>query len=518
MQRPEHLRDKAGQLLFVRMGSNMDPPVLAEEEYDRISEVLERCPVGGLLVFNGRFGETGGALRGLQASSRFPLLVAADMERGEGQQLHGATVFPHAMALAVQGVGSAGDAREMGRITAEEALSEGVNYVLGPVADLNRNPKNPIIGARSFGKVPEVVAELVRSYVEGCRSAGALVAPKHFPGHGNTQEDSHSAVPRIPGSLEELAGTDLVPFRAAIDAGCDTVMTAHAAYPDVDPSGCVATNSPLILQQVLRSDFGFEGAIATDSLLMEGVRRFYSDPAAMVVDLIRVGQDILLDVEDAGAAADAIVEAVANGSLSRETVERAFERVWALKERLAERLGPEFHVHPPEPPSQDEMRAHRQAAQRVAQQALVPRGVPGPLRGREGCIFVMVKPYRTHLDPELEPLGHLALDTFGEGAYYQIGDHTDEQSLEDVCRRCAQATELVVAVVVRPAAWRRFGLSERLTEHVRMLLKSAGRPTLLVLGAPEGLGELVDEWPSLATFSDVEPSQRAAFDWLVRKG
>ncbi|MBT8399553.1 MAG: beta-glucosidase, partial [Rhodothermia bacterium] len=276
MRRPSSLLERAAQLLFIRIGSNMNPPIRAHEEADRVAEIIERCPIGGLLLFNGRFRETGKALQRLQKISRFPLVVAADLERGAGQQLKGATIFPHAMALSAQAELAVTDAYDMGRITAREALSEGVHYILGPVADLNRNPKNPIIGTRAFGRDPQRVATLVRAYVEGCRAEGCVVAPKHFPGHGNTDADSHSDVPVIGGSREEFDEIDLVPFREAIAAGCETVMTAHAAYPGLDPSGRVATRSAVILNDLLRNTLGFGGAVVSDSLLMDGVRRSYA--------------------------------------------------------------------------------------------------------------------------------------------------------------------------------------------------------------------------------------------------
>lgn len=514
MRLPSSLREKAAQLLFVRIGSNMNPPIQAHDEAERIAALIERCPIGGLLLFNGRFKQTGQALHRLQKASKYPLIVAADLERGAGQQLKGATTFPHAMALSAQTELAVADAYDMGRITAREALSEGVHYILGPVADLNRNPRNPIIGTRAFGRDPKRVSKLVRAYIEGCRSEGCLVAPKHFPGHGNTDADSHSDLPIIDGSLEEFDEIDLVPFREAIATGCDTVMTAHAAYPGLDPSGRVATRSKVILHDLLRKTLGFDGAVVSDSLLMDGIRRSYSGSGEMVVDLLRSGLDILLDVDDAEKAVESIAQAVENGVLKEDLVNRAFERAWGLKRRLQSNLGPDWHTHAPQHPTSADMNEHAVAARRIARRALVTEAATGE-NGSRPELVVLVKPYRTHLEPEIEPLGRLISESYGSDGYYQIGEDVGDDLLHAIEARVGEVERLVVAVVARPAAWRSTGISDRLAKYVGRILSSATEPILLVLGAPEAVPNIPYAGPRLVTFSDVEVSQEAAFEWVT---
>ncbi len=514
MRRPSSLRERAAQLLFIRIGSNMNPPIRAHEEANRVAALVERCPVGGLLLFNGKFKETGQALQGLQKISKYPLLVAADLERGAGQQLEGATIFPHAMALSAQTELAVSDAYDMGRITAREALSEGVHYILGPVADLNRNPRNPIIGTRSFGRDPQRVAKLVCAYVKGCRSEGCVVAPKHFPGHGNTDADSHSDVPVIDGSCEEFEEIDLVPFREAISAGCETVMTAHAVYPGLDPSGRVATRSRAIMNDLLRETLGFDGAVVSDSLLMDGIRRSYSGTGEMAVDLLRSGLDILLDIDDAEEAVESIVQAVGNGELKEESVNRAFGHGWGLKERLEGTFGQHWHTRPPAHPTAAEMAEHAVAAARIARKALVSAATTGTYGGKR-ALFVLVKPYRTHLESEVEPFGRLIAEGYGSEAYYQIDEGVSDDLLHEIEARVGDVERLVVAVVARPAAWRSTGVSDRLAKYVGRILESADNPLLLVLGAPEAVPNIPYAGPRLVTFSDVEASQAAAFEWLT---
>lgn len=518
---PHSVREKVSQLIYVRVGSNMPPPVRAEDDTDRLEGLLREFSIGGLLLFNGTYGVTGQALSRLQSLSRFPLLVAADLERGAGQQLAGATVFPHAMALSAQGLSGAADAEEIGRITAREALSEGVHCILGPVADVHSNPRNPIISTRAFGSDPAVVAALVAAYVRGCREEGALVAPKHFPGHGDTDMDSHSEVPVIRGGRDRMEGVELVPFRAAIRANCDAIMTAHAVYPDIDDSGVVATASRSIIAGLLRADLGFEGAVITDSLLMAGVRGSYATTGEMAVALLLAGQDLLLDIDDVAGTIDVVVNAVEDGRVPRAVLDRAFRKSWALKERVVRRFGSDVFEKPPPAPTGSEMQLHALKALEVARKGLVVSdtsdtgtapAAPVPRKPH----FVMVRPFRTHLDPSPEPLQALVEERFGAGCFDLISAESEESERNRILTRSNDADSVYVALVAKPAAWQRFGLPEDLKRFVHDLVGDRGHEvTVAAFGAQEIFDVVPPVRQRVCTFSDVEASQRAAFERIV---
>lgn len=309
--------------LFCLAIPSADPEALAEAAED-----LRRHAWGGYL-FDARRDERLRLVE-LQEAAPLPLFVACDLEMGAGQHLEEATRFPHAMAFGA--TGRPEYAQELGRLTALEARAAGINWVLAPVADVNSNPDNPIINVRSFGSDPARVAEFVAAFVRGCEAHGAIACAKHFPGHGDTADDSHSRLATAHASVDRLSRLEWVPFRAAIQAGVSSVMSAHVAVPALDPTGLPATLSSRILA-TLRSDLGYDGLIVSDALIMGGVTESFNDEAA-AVEALMAGCDVLLMPPHPQRALAAVLAAVQQGELDEERLNESVARVWALKERL----------------------------------------------------------------------------------------------------------------------------------------------------------------------------------------
>jgi beta-glucosidase-like glycosyl hydrolase len=289
-------------------------------------ELIDRAlklGVGGFILFGGRTDDVRLLTRDLRERSRVPLLIASDLERGAGQQFAGATGLPPLAALGW--LGETETVARAGALTAREARALGVNWVYAPVMDIDIEPANPIIGTRAFGSHPDVVARLGSAWIEACQAEGVLACAKHFPGHGRTTTDSHAELPIVRASREELEEADLRPFRAAIDAGVASIMSAHIAFPAIDPSGEPATLSAPILEGVLREQLGFDGLIVTDALIMAGVRQSSTGGTAEV-RAVGAGCDLLLYPEDLEAVARELAAAVARGELKTERVERSIER------------------------------------------------------------------------------------------------------------------------------------------------------------------------------------------------
>jgi beta-N-acetylhexosaminidase len=235
--------------------------------------------------------------------------------------------------MAFGAAGKAAYAEEFGRITAQESRAIGVQWNLFPVADVNSNPANPIIGTRAFGANPEQVGTLVAAYIRGARANGMLTTAKHFPGHGNTGTDSHLALARVDESAKVLRTVDLPPFRRAIDAGVDTVMTAHIRVPALDPDpNLVATTSPAIVTGLLKGELGFKGIVVTDGLDMAGLTRLYAGHVGRAaVDAFKAGNDVLTMPADLDASYHAVLDAVRTGEISQQRLDASVLKILQAK-------------------------------------------------------------------------------------------------------------------------------------------------------------------------------------------
>lgn len=280
-----------------------------------------RLGVGGFILFGGDAASVSGLIQHLRSLSSRSILFASDLERGAGQQFSGATSLPPQGALGY--LDDVGITRRAGELTGREAASIGVDWVFAPVADLDNEAANPIVGPRAFGSEPLHVARHVAAWVEGCRSAGARTCAKHFPGHGRALQDSHVETPLVEAGRDAL-DDDLAPFRAAFRAGVDSVMTAHVAYPAMDPSASVATLSRPVLDDLLRGQLGFTGAVVTDALNMKGVAAAGAQEPAVAA--LAAGCDLLLYPTDIERVIRSVEEAVARGELDSSRIATALVR------------------------------------------------------------------------------------------------------------------------------------------------------------------------------------------------
>ncbi|WRZ96111.1 glycoside hydrolase family 3 protein [Streptomyces sp. NBC_01007] len=341
------LEEKVGQLFVMRVyGHSATAPDQADIDANlkeigvrTAAELIAKYRVGGIIYFawahNTRDPHQIAELsNGIQRASLeqprgLPLLISTDQEHGIVARVgKPATLFPGAMALGAGG--SRADARTVGRISGAELRAIGISQDYSPDADVNVNPANPVIGVRSFGADPDAVAGLVAAEVKGYQSSGVAATAKHFPGHGDTAVDSHFGFPVITHSRELWSALDAVPFRAAIRAGIDSIMTAHIMVPALDPAGDPATLSHPILTGILRGELGYDGVVVTDSLGMEGVRTKYGDDRVPVLAL-KAGVDQLLNPPDLSVAWNAVLNAVRGGELTEARLDESILRVLRLK-------------------------------------------------------------------------------------------------------------------------------------------------------------------------------------------
>lgn len=340
------LRDKVGQLFFIR------PDALDLEQSqsqiddadaggvtsltDAMLDTLSRYPVGGVVLFGKNLtnpDQLTALTADLHEAGKIPLLVAVDEEGCSVARLANHPGFDdlpdYPSVSEVAASGGAESVREMSASIGAYLTQYGIDLDFAPVADVNTNPDNPIIGKRAFSDNPQQAAEMVTAAVEGFHDAGVLCCLKHYPGHGDTAEDSHKALAVTQKTWQELETCELIPFGAGIEAGADLVMVGHIAAPQVTGEDTPASLSPQLLQS-LRQDLGFDGVIVTDSLAMEGITKLYS-PGQAAVQAVQAGADILLMPAGLTEAFDAVVAAVEEGTIPQSRIDESAARVLALK-------------------------------------------------------------------------------------------------------------------------------------------------------------------------------------------
>jgi beta-N-acetylhexosaminidase len=335
------LKQKVAQLVVIPFYG--EAPNTRSKQYRRFLRLVQEERVGGLILVNRTEGHgikraepyaLAAFLNRMQRMAKIPLIVGGDFERGASMRVDGMTLFPHAMALAAAGDPQA--TKYMGEITARDSRALGVHWIFFPVADVNSNPDNPIINIRSFGESPRQVSEHVRAFIQGARTDPknrVLTTAKHFPGHGDTAEDSHLKLASIQSDQARLESVELVPFRAAIEEGVDAVMTAHIAVPALEAPDLPATLSHAILTGLLRDELKFQGLVVTDALEMAGVAKGYSSGEA-AVRALEAGADVLLMPPDPEAAIRAVVAAVAKGRLTAKRIDESVVRILTAKQSL----------------------------------------------------------------------------------------------------------------------------------------------------------------------------------------
>jgi beta-N-acetylhexosaminidase len=505
------LREKIAQLIFVRSGSNMPPVRTAEADEQRVAQLLDVCPFGGLLLFNGDL-ETKYTLDRLQQHSAVPLLIASDIERGVGQQVKGFTLFPHAMAFDKLGADGPDAVAGFVRTLAAEAAETGIHITFGPVADVSTNPANPIINTRAFSELTERAAELTRAYVTAGEAAGLLTTAKHFPGHGSTERDSHDSLPIAERSLNELRVCELIPFQAAIDAGCSLIMTSHVSFPALDPSGVPATMSPSILIDLLRTQMGFRGVVCSDSLLMAGVRDQFASEQEMALGVLKAGVDLLLDLAEPAQVLDYLCKCTVTRQLEITRVDEALGRVWALKQRVFAKPS-EMAATPIVNRTEAQTLAKKIAARAID---LYSEPAPAlPFNPNLSTVAILLKPFETAIEPPEQPLAGELRKRFKTIRYAQLGPNSNAQAYEDAFTLAKTGDQLLIAIIVRPAAWHAFGLRPQQKELIRLLLENYPHATLASLGVPQSLNDFPAATTRICTYSDIPASQQALVDLLL---
>jgi len=530
------LEEKVAQLVVPGLNGVYTP--LDSEAAEKLEHLVREGRVGGFHVFGGGealppallnpvYGTSGGRatkghplaiavlLNRLQRTSTLPLLFTADFEGGAGYIVEGATRLPRAMALGA--TRDEGLAERAGRLAAGEGRALGVHVDFYPVVDVNNNPMNPIINVRSFGEDPAFVGRMATAYLKGIQAGGMLSTAKHFPGHGDTATDTHLDLAVIEHPRARLDAVELVPFRAAIAAGIDAVMSTHIRLPALDPTeGLPATLSRPILTGLLRQELGFDGLVFTDSMSMHAIsRRFTHEKAAAMA--VAAGVDVVLDPPDAEAALRGIREAVERGEIPREQVDRSVERLLRAKARLGLHRARTVDVEAV--PAGLGGRARQAVAAEVASKAITlvkdDRGqVPLRLPAGARVLLLSVIDYASGwregapgrvLIPELRK-------RWSDVTAVEVSDRTTAAEM-DLLRALARRSDAVVAATyVRVASYSgRMGLGGAQLTLLEQLAADAKKPFVAVAFGSPYVGDLAPKVPAvLLTYEYGDAPEAAA--------
>ena len=501
------LRQQVGQM--VMMWVLGDYTNTNDSSFAEVRRWIVADGIGGVSMSLGSPIEVAAKINAMQRLARVPLLVSADLEPSLGRleggvfthylmDAGGATVFPTAMAIAATGRDE--DAFEVGRIIGREARAVGIHVNFAPVVDVNNNPANPVINTRSFGEDPERVGRLAALFVRGSQEAGTIATAKHFPGHGDTDVDSHVGLPVVRADYRRLSSTELRPFRAAVDAGAAMVMSAHIALPAIEgDTSTPATLTARVMSGLLRDSLGFRGLAITDAMTMDGVGKGYGVEESSVL-AVKAGADIILKPSEVPRAIDAVVRAVESGDISRTRIEQSVRRVLELKARS----GAAFQRFT----SLDALRdvvgapAHRAAAADIAQRAItLLREKPDvlPIAGRR----TLVAQYM----PETElRAGRVFAGALRASApdmrVVKIGPGTSPGLLDSLERMAEDAERVVIAAYVRRIEGEgRPSIPAHIAEWMERLAANDGRaPSAKILMIAFGNPYLIRQVPSVATY------------------
>ena len=514
------LRQKVGQLIMPWVLGDFAPE--GSPSHDRILEYIEDQGIGGVIMSVGSPTEVAAKLNDFQAHSNIPLLVAADLETGAGFRMRGAVQMPGTIELggatdfpSLMAVGATADpqlAYEMGRITAREARGVGIHIPFAPVLDVNNNPDNPIINVRSFGENPEDVADLGAAFVRGVQEHGAIATGKHFPGHGDTETDSHLGLPVIPHSRARMDSVEMFPFRHAIEAGMGAVMTAHISVPSLDGGvGDPATLSSAVLTDLLRDEMEFDGLLFTDAMDMSAISRGFGAEEASV-RAIEAGADVILMPPSVERAVEGIAAAVESGRIEASRIDASVRRILETKKQMG--LDRDRTVQIDQIGQVVGIPAHTQVAAEIAERSITLLHNGGnllPLLGTRSARVMSVsfrrtsdvlagRYFNTRLRQTYPRLTTAGLDVNSGPALY-----------EDLLRQARQQALVILSTYV--TAFSQSGslaLPEEVVDFAGQLTEIGVPHIVISFGNPYLITELPDVRAYMLAWSGSEVSQTAA--------
>jgi beta-N-acetylhexosaminidase len=514
------LEQKVGQMLMPFVLGDFSPN--GSSGWERITEMVDSQQIGGVITSVGTPVDVAVKLNALQRRSTLPLLVAADLETGAGFRMQGAVHLPTTIPLggatmfpSMMAIGATGDpelAYQVGAITAREARAVGIHVPFAPVLDVNNNPDNPVINVRAFGEDPDAVSSMGAMLVRGIQDNGGIATGKHFPGHGDTDVDSHMDLPLITVNRLRLDSIELVPFRRAIEEGVGGIMTAHIAVPSItEDNGTPATLSENVLTTLLRGEMGFEGLIFTDAMDMAAIARRHSRQEA-AVRAVLAGADVILMPPSASRAIEGVVAAVRNGRITEARIDASVLRILRAKQDLGLDRSPLVDIEAI--PRKVGIPSHTELAQEIANRSIALMKNEGdllPLAGTRSASVLSVT-YRRRNDLLAGRYFDGTLrSTYPRLRTATVERDTDPEVYESLLQRARRANLVVVSIHVAGISYQgKMTLPEELSGFIQDLAAARVPHVVVSFGNPYLLREFPDVRAYVLAWSSARVSQRAA--------
>ena len=488
------LREKIAQMMIYRM--HLKYKNVTPEKWEEIIRLLDGDGIGGIHLWSGDGSSSIAIMNEIQKRSRIPIIFDADIERGFGQRFPSGTDFPPMMAITA--TGNPENAYEVGKIVATESRAAGIHWNLSPVVDVNNNPLNPIINTRSFSEDADIVSEFSKKYAKGLQDYGMIATAKHFPGHGDTQTDSHSSLAMIPSDSSRLWSLELKPFATMADSGVDVVMVAHVHAPDYQPEADdPATLSPFWVTDVLKERLGFDGAIITDGMGMGGITKNYSDDYA-IVKAVQAGCHIIIQNYDIVGSIDAIEKAVLHGQISEQQIDYSALKMLELKYKVGLNLNPYIGL--------DHMmknistKRNREASNRIASEAITlvkdSKGLLPIIASPKDTLYI-IDIYDQEYKHSLSTVASKIISERIPVRAIQVDESDKKPILDVIVKSIPKNSQILINAFVSPKEWKnRIFFPENETYFVRELIKKSDRIILASLGTPY----LLQDFPKVSTY------------------
>ena len=507
------LREKIAQMMIYRMHLKYES--VTPEKWEEITRLVSGDGIGGIHLWSGDGSSSLAFINEIQKRSKVPIIFDADIERGFGQRFPSGTDFPPMMAITA--TGNPKNAYEVGKIVALESKAAGVHWNLSPVVDVNNNPLNPIINTRSFSDDPDIVGEFSIEYTKGLQDYGMIATAKHFPGHGDTQTDSHSSLAMIPSDSSRLWSVELKPFRVMAGAGIDVVMMAHIHAPDYQPEADEpATLSRFWVTEILRERLGFDGAIITDAMSMGGITKNYSDDYALV-KAIQAGCNIIIQNYDLTGAVDVVERAVLDGDISIDQINSSALKMLQLKDKvglnLSRYISMDFMM---ENISTEE---NRETASRIASESVTLLRdkkdlLPLSANGKD-TLYVFDIYDQEYKHSRSTVTARIIAERIPVRSV-QIDESDKKPVLDAIIKSIPKNSQILINAFVSPKEWKdRIFFPDNETYFVRELLKKSDRIILASLGTPYLLQDFSEVSTYLCAYKGSSIMQNALADALL---